>query len=132
MLPHAHVSNAVLELVKRKFQEVIALMSKLLPPYEASVHICSYLNNQTHQMSDLQAILALIGVSEANSKLQNEKIPLKVKNVFISSTVFFFNQHALFAIGSMHTTAKKQWCVETNHLVSNDQRLISYFNYLPL
>lgn len=90
MLPHAHVSNAVLELVKRKFQEVIALMSKLLPPYEASVHICSYLNNQTHQMSDLQAILALIGVSEANSKRQNEKIPLKVKNVFISSTVFFF------------------------------------------
>lgn len=87
MFPHTHVSNAFLELVKRKFQEVIALMSKLLPPYEASVRICSYLNNQNNQMSKLEATLALIGVSEANSKHQNEKIPRKVKNVFISSRV---------------------------------------------
>lgn len=48
-------------------------------------------------MADLQATLALIGVSKANFKHQNEKIPLKVKNVFIPSRVLFFGfkEHTL-------------------------------------
>ena len=65
-------------------------------------------------MADLQATLALLGVSKANFKHQNEKSPLKVKNVLIPSRVFLFfifNEHTLFVIGSLHTTAKKQRCI---------------------
>lgn len=62
-------------------------------------------------MADLQATLALLGVSKANFKHQNEKIPLKVKNVFIPSSFFVFNEHTFFVIGSMPTTAKKQRCI---------------------
>lgn len=86
-------------------------MSMLLPPYEASVHICSYLNSQKHQMSELEATLALAGVAETNPKHQNEKVPLKVQNVFLPSRVscslFFLNQHTLSALGSVYVTAPK-------------------------
>lgn len=62
-------------------------------------------------MSELEATLAVAGAAETNSKHQNEKVPLKVQNVFLSSRVFYslfvLNQHTLFAVGSMYITAPK-------------------------
>lgn len=49
-----------------------------------------------------------------------------------SHTVFFSNVYTLFAIGSMHAIAQNNTEFKTNHLMSNDQKLVSHFNYLPL
>lgn len=58
MLPQAHVSKAFQEPVKRRFQKVVTLMSTMLPPSEARVHICSSLNHPNCQMSELEATSA--------------------------------------------------------------------------
>lgn len=112
-LPPAHVSNAFLEHVKRKFQEVIALMSKLLPAYEASVHICSYLNTQNQQMAELEATSAVVGCFRNKFSTSEWEDATKGQKVFLSSGASYglcvLNQHTASAIGSM--PIQQQWWV---------------------